>query len=167
MLREYDACKEIRVPFVLNYDADDFTSLVKRLKDDVQGSGMPAGFVPHSTFWLVKDGSYMIGVSNLRHRLNDRLEREGGHIGLGIRPSERGKGYGSLLLQKTLIRAKAMGMDRVLLTCNKDNHPSARVIVKNGGVLDSEEETKDGRGITQRYWIRTYQIREENNGEFR
>ena len=86
-------------------------------------------------------------------RLTDALKREGGNIGYGIRPKERGKGYGTILLSKTLKKAKDLGLNRVLLTCDKSNIGSARVIKKNGGKFESEEFLKEIRAYFQRYWI--------------
>ncbi|MED4162879.1 GNAT family N-acetyltransferase, partial [Halalkalibacterium halodurans] len=76
-----------------------------------------------------------------------------GHIGYGIRPSERGKGYATLMLKLGLEKAAALGLEKVLITCDKENLPSARTIQRNVGVLDSE--VVDERGIAiQRYWIK-------------
>ena len=86
-------------------------------------------------------------------RLTDALKREGGHIGYGIRPKERGKGYGTILLSKTLEKAKDLGLERVLLTCDKSNIASARVIIKNEGKFDSEEFLEEKGAYFQRYWI--------------
>ena len=48
--------------------------------------------VPDSVFFLLDDDSgRLLGAINIRHYLNDVLLREGGHIGDGIRPSERRK----------------------------------------------------------------------------
>ena len=77
----------------------------------------------------------------------------GGHIGYGVRPSERRKGYATLMLRLVLDKARAMGIERVLITCDKDNLASARVIQKNGGVLDSESYSEQAKRVTQRYWI--------------
>lgn len=75
----------------------------------------------------------------------------GGHIGYGIRPSERRKGYATVLLNLALIKARELGIQRALVTCDRDNIGSAKTIMNNGGVLDSEDEV-DGT-IIQRYWV--------------
>lgn len=90
-------------------------------------------------------------ISSIRHRLNEHLLRIGGHIGYGIRPSERNKGYATMQLALALDKAKEMGLTRVLLTCDKYNIGSAKTIINNGGILDSEDII-DGIEI-QRYWI--------------
>ena len=109
--------------------------------------------VPDSVFFLLdEDRDRLLGAVNIRHYLNESLLREGGHIGDGIRPSERRKGYATEMIRLALIECKKLGIDKVLMTCDKDNIGSARSIVKNGGVLENEFVNSDG-DAEQRYWI--------------
>ncbi|MBO4297241.1 MAG: GNAT family N-acetyltransferase [Clostridia bacterium] len=111
------------------------------------------GLVPDSVFFLLdEDRNRLLGAVNIRHYLNDYLLKEGGHIGDGIRPSERRKGYATEMVRLALIECKKLGIDRVLMTCDKDNVGSAKSILKNGGVLENEFLNEDGN-IEQRYWI--------------
>ena len=121
------------------------------LEEHSKGLKLPDGFVAHSTYWLVTD-SEILGVSNLRHSLTPALRKEGGNIGYGIRPTARGQGYGSELLRRTLQRAKELGLAKVLLTCGKVNLASVKVILANGGVLESEEFVAKRNEVVQRYW---------------
>jgi predicted acetyltransferase len=68
-------------------------------------------------------------VSNLRHNLNDNLYICGGHIGYGIRPDQRRKGYATKILKLTLIEAKKKGIENVLVTCNPENLGSVKAIL--------------------------------------
>ena len=145
--------KEPLIPAILECDASDFGALIRRLRQDAAGVDLPEGYVPASCFWLVAEHKTLVGVAQLRHSLNAALSYEGGHIGYSVRPSLRNKGYGKVLLKLSLERAKSSGISWVLLTCDKSNGASARVIQYNGGRLDSEVPRKDGKGITQRYWI--------------
>ena len=86
-------------------------------------------------------------MSKLRHQLTEQLREHGGHIGYGIRASERGKGYATKMLELTLIEAKKLGINEVLITCNPDNIASQKVVLKNKGVL--EKKTED----SYYYWI--------------
>lgn len=95
----------------------------------------------------------VLGVAKLRHMLTPTLEDIGGHIGYSIRPSERGKGYGTLILALTLDCARELGLSRVLLTCDTENIRSARVIMRNGGVLTSEGYSPLRGARVSRYWI--------------
>ena len=109
--------------------------------------------VPDSVFFLLdEERDRLLGAVNIRHTLSDALLREGGHIGDGIRPSERRKGYATEMIRLALIECRKLGIERVLMTCEKDNIGSARSIMKNGGVLENEFVNSDGE-IEQRYWI--------------
>ena len=114
----------------------------------------PSGdFVPDSVFFLLdEERDRLLGAVDIRHYLNGSLLREGGHIGDGIRPSERGKGYATEMIRLALAECRKLGIDRVLMTCEKDNVASARTIVKNGGVLENEIVNSEG-AVEQRYWI--------------
>lgn len=141
-----------RIPFPLTFPAQPFSALVRRLNDASQGIGLPDGFVAHSTYWLIEEDQ-LLGVSNLRHALTLALQQCGGHIGYGVRPSAQGKGVGKELLRQTLLKAEAMGITRVLLTCAKDNIASSRIILSNGGVLEDEIIDPQTGRPTFRYWI--------------
>ena len=109
--------------------------------------------VPDSVFFLLdEERNRLLGAVNIRHYLNEALRHSGGHIGAGIRPSERRKGYATALIRLALGECKKLGIERVLITCDKDNLGSAKAIQKNGGVLDSEFVNEKGN-IEQRYWI--------------
>lgn len=151
MVGEWKQSNEKIVPWVLNEDSSDFQAMISRFEDYSKGIGLKEGMVPHSTYWLVKDDDKILGVINIRHRLNDHLKNIGGHIGYGVRPSERRKGYATGMLRMALDIACEMGIKSVLITCDKDNYASARTIIRNGGILDSED-VNNGK-IFQRYCI--------------
>lgn len=110
------------------------------------------GKVPDTVlFCLDLDRNIFVGAVNIRHYLNDSLKITGGHIGDGIRPSERRKGYATAMINLALDECKNLGIDRVLMTCDKDNVGSAKSIMNNGGVLENEV-FEDGV-LEQRYWI--------------
>lgn len=143
---------EERYPFPLDFEHSDFAALLRRLDDFATGRNLPAEFVPASTYWLVQ-GSDLVGVSNLRHYLNDRIRHNGGHIGLGIRPSYRGRGLGNLLLALTIQEARKKGIAQVHVHCHKGNTASARMIARNGGKLDSEVSDAGSEEVIQRYLV--------------
>jgi len=111
----------------------------------------PPHLVPAHTYFLIQGNKKIIGAINIRHCLNDYLFNYGGHIGYGIRPSERKKGYASLMLSMALPIANQLGINKILITCDKNNIGSAKTIITNGGVL--ENEVLEDATITQRYWI--------------
>jgi len=108
--------------------------------------------VPDTTlFCLDKDRNIFVGAVNIRHYLNENLLKTGGHIGDGIRPSERRKGYATAMIALALDECKKLGISKVLICCDKDNIGSAKSIINNGGILENEVE--EGGHIRQRYWI--------------
>ena len=139
-----------RSPYaIFKNDHHDFDHYLEHLEYKEPSGGR----VPDSVFFLLdEERGRLIGAANIRHYLNDELLKEGGHIGDGIRPTERGKGYGTELVRLALIECKKLGIDRVLMTCDKSNIASAKTIVKNGGVLENEFVNSEGN-VEQRYWI--------------
>ncbi|MBR6309160.1 MAG: GNAT family N-acetyltransferase [Lachnospiraceae bacterium] len=111
------------------------------------------GKVPDSVFFLLdEERDRLLGAVNIRHELNDYLLQHGGHIGDGIRPSERRKGYATKMIGLALEECKKLGLDKVLIVCDKDNIGSAKSIIRNGGVLENEVLDDEGE-VEQRYWI--------------
>jgi predicted acetyltransferase len=108
--------------------------------------------VPDSTFFCLDlDRNIFVGAINIRHYLNQNLLITGGHIGDGVRPSERRKGYATNMIKLGLVECRKLGIKRVLITCDKTNIGSAKSIINNGGVLENEV-IEDGV-VEQRYWI--------------
>ena len=132
---------------------DDFAAYVQSLLNHAMPEHVNPGRVPYSHFWLVTGQGRVIGTSRLRHYLVPHLEKEGGHIGYDVRPSGRGRGYGTRLLALTLCEARRMGLSRVLVTCDEDNLASRRVIEKNGGELASRGISERTGKPVLRYWI--------------
>ena len=102
--------------------------------------------MPCTTWWWV-DGRSWLGRIAVRHRLTPALLELGGHIGYDVRPSARRRGHATAMLHAVLPHAVALGIGRVLVTCDVDNAPSQRVIEANGGRFEDERAGK------LRYWI--------------
>ncbi len=120
-------------------------AVVRRESDPV--SVLPAGHV-HSDYYWVTEGLDMVGFVAVRHSIdNEFLRTQGGHIGYSIRPSCRRRGHASRALGLALDRARELGLERVLLTCNEDNVGSSRTIEARGGRFESVLNGK------KRYWI--------------
>lgn len=153
MIDEYKAAGEDLYQGVVDLAWRDFSAYVRQLEEMDQGIGLLPGWVPQTTYWMVRDNTFIIGTTRLRHHLTAALRREGGHIGYTIRPSERGKGYGTRQLALTLQKAREFGLKRVLVTCDLDNVASARVIEKNGGALSSRGISAISGKCVSRYWI--------------
>lgn len=142
-----------RLGYNLKEIPDDFAEMVRRFENEEQGIELAPGLVPQTTFWLVDHGGRLLGECRLRHRLTPMLEQRGGHIGYAIRPSERRKGRGTMILALAIEEAKALGVTRAIVTCHPANTASARIIVKNGGVKDADGVSPETGEPTSRYWI--------------
>ncbi len=131
----------------------DFEGFLRKLEQETQGLGLLPGYVPQTTFWLVRDGTEVVGTIRLRHWLTPSLRYEIGHVGYDVRPSQRGNGYATRQLELLLEKARDMGMRELLVTCDKSNPASARVIEKNGGKLEAEVPSKMTGEPVLRFWI--------------
>jgi predicted acetyltransferase len=151
MLLEWEQSGEELIPWSLNLDTTNFHLMIESLNGYSKGIGLPDGFVECSTYWLVNKSNKILGAVDIRHNLNDFLLFRGGHIGYGIRPKERRKGYSSIMLSLALNKCKTIGISKVLITCLKNNIGSVKTITKNQGVLESEDI--DNGEFFQRYWI--------------
>lgn len=140
---------EERYPLTMDFDHTNFDSFLNKLKEYENGESLQEGHVANITYWLV-EGSEIIGVSNLRPKLNEQIQYCGGHIGLGIRPSKRRNDFGSKLLELTIQEAWKLGLTELHIHCYKSNLASAKVIQANNGRLHSEI-TQDQ--VVQRYVV--------------
>lgn len=151
MMDEWTASGEKIVPVAINrWDYHDINCYTENLEFQ-----QPHGhYVPDSTFFcLDTDRNIFVGAVNIRHYLNDGLLLGGGHIGDGVRPSERGKGIATQMIALALDECRRLGICEVLMCCDKSNVASARTIEKNGGVLENEILDEEGIPVL-RYWIR-------------
>jgi len=115
---------------------------------------VPAGWVPATQYvYLRESDQKIVGMIQIRHELNDYLARCGGHIGYSVHPDERRKGYASQMLCEALPHCRALGLERVLVTCNVNNEGSRRTIIKNGGVYENTVCEPGEDNGTERYWI--------------
>lgn len=132
--------------------AESYAEWLAAVRDNQSEQTVRPGLVPATTL-LARDAAtgLLVGMIDIRHRLNDYLLCFGGHIGYSVRPSCRRRGYATRMLALALERCRSMALTRVLITCCRNNLASARTIQKNGGVLENEVP-EDGE-MTQRYWI--------------
>ena len=132
--------------------AKTFEEWFSSVQDNLKEETVREGLVPATTYMAISnDDNRLIGMIDIRHRLNDYLLNFGGHIGYSIRKSERQQGYATEMLSLALIECLKVNIKKVLITCDKDNVASVKTIIRNGGIL--ENEMPKGNRITQRYWI--------------
>lgn len=132
--------------------AERFDTLIQDLAAARDPRTAPPNVLPYTDYWLLDDGIW-IGLLTLRPRITDELLQHGGHIGYVIRPSRRRQGYGMALLRLGLEQAKAMGLTRVLLTCDDTNVGSRKLIEAHGGQLENVVQVDTDAPLVRRYWI--------------
>jgi len=120
---------------------EDYALWLKRNVEMADAIGLEGWMVPQTTFWLFIN-NVPVGYGKVRHYLNDRLKEDGGNVGYAIRPSQRGKGYGKLVLKLLLAEANKIGIENVLVTVKNENTPSIRVAQANGGVIAKVNEVR-------------------------
>jgi predicted acetyltransferase len=128
-----------------------FSAWIGRLADEGNEALPPAAGRVHADYWWIAERGTYLGCITLRHALTDFLLRAGGHVGYAVRPSARGGGLAAWALRMTFPRARNLGIDRLLVTCDDSNAASARTIENTGGVLEDLRWTE--LGLTRRYWI--------------
>ncbi|MDF2544011.1 MAG: acetyltransferase, gnat family [Herbinix sp.] len=152
IVSEFEEFGEKVKPYALNYRMNNYNDFLLKAEEVKKGINL-GNYVPASIYFLVDNKlNKILGAITIRHILNDDLLFFQGNIGYGVRPTERNKGYASLMLSMVLIRCAELGMDKVLITCNKNNSASERTILKNGGILENEV-IEDNGNIILRYWI--------------
>ena len=136
-----------------NHDYDmeysKWPNYLREKSNESKGIDLKPGYVSQTTYWLLIDDK-PVGYSKLRHDLTEKLMHQGGNLGYIIKPTERGKKYGNIILEETIKKAKELGIKELLLTCNQDNGASRKIIENNGGKFhDISPETQKCR-----YWIK-------------
>ena len=125
-----------------------FEELKKRSCEDT----VPKGLVPSSTYLAVREkDNYIVGMIDIRHYLNEYLTQVGGHIGYGVRKTERNKGYAKQMLKLALEKCRELKIKKVLITCDEDNIASEKVILSANAKLEDIRNV-DGEN-KKRFWI--------------
>ena len=127
------------------FEKMDYGTWLKKICQDRQKETVSTGKVPYQIYFIFNSHqTQLLGVLQLRMELNEYLASYGGHIGLGLRPSARGKGYASSALVQALNYYNDSGISEILLVCKPQNLSSRKLIERNGGVfvrcvMDGEE----------------------------
>lgn len=139
-------------------NAVSYAEWLEKLNKNSHETSVEAGLVPATTFLALRaSDKRLVGMIDIRHRLNDYLLQHGGHIGYSVHPDERRKGYATSMLALALqfcgkpAADGGLGLTSVLITCDAENIASARTIEANGGRL--ENQLPDEGRLTSRYWI--------------
>lgn len=156
-------CKEIKendaentfegLSNIKNVDSIDFKDFLLELEKSKNIKNIKPHLVNQTTYMMFGENNRVLGGVNIRHELNDNLLKHGGHIGALIRPSERKKGYATLMISLALEKCKELGIDKVLITCREENIGSKKAIEKNGGKYENSYYDEQNNFTYRRYWI--------------
>ena len=134
-LREHR--RESTYPEQIDDEIANFPSHLQSWRLASVGKQLAKGAVPHTNYWLI-DGDEYIGTVQIRHRPQGRFPNIKSHIYYEIRPSKRGRGYGTEILRLALPKAKQLGLQELLITSKKTNAASRKIIEDNGGIFVDE-----------------------------
>ncbi len=133
---------------------DSFEEWFTKVDNGSRLEALPEGRVLCTQFLTFrKSDNKLVGMINVRHTLNDYLEKFGGHIGDCIRPTERQKGYATEQKRICLDFCKTLGLNKVLVTAKSENEFSIRSITKCGGILENQLFDEENNQLYNRYWI--------------
>ena len=131
-----------------------YEAWLAKLYADMDIANIPDNRVPALTYFYVREADdEIVGMVNLRLILNDFLKAEGGHIGYCVRPTERRKHYATEMLNAALRVYDRLEIRDVLVSCDKSNIASAKVIENCGGILEAEFYSEAFKAVIQRYCI--------------
>ena len=156
----HDAHNENQFAGCLSLDtsksAEEWIRICKLRKSEATCDQVGTSVPSHMFLAIRKSDGRIVGIIDLRHHIDHPiLGTWGGHCGYSVRPSERGKGYAKEMLRLNVQKAKELGIDKMLVTCDEGNPASEKVILENGGVYEKTIEV-DGSRI-KRYWIMFYE----------
>lgn len=147
--KEYEAIKQM--PKNENgFENEYYDKTEEEFKDQVipelinhsKGIGLPDGYVP-DTYYFLWDNDKIVGLFKIRHYLNEALAKGPGHIGYGILPEFRGKGYATKGLKLAIDKCKEIiPEDEIYFSVHKDNPVSLKVQQNNGAYIVGETEEK-------------------------
>jgi predicted acetyltransferase len=152
-----DECKADIQKCAMSYympfsDNNSFSEDLQHLINNGKGLNLPEGWVAASTYWLMDDKYiHILGTITIRHALVGYLFFRGGHISYYINLYKRRNGYATKMLSLALKECTKYNLDKVMITCAKDNIGSSKTIENNGGILHSEDN-ENGEKF-KRYWI--------------
>lgn len=153
-----------RAEFLAAGDSMDGTGALRRFEspsdwiDHVNAGKNPATIepekVPATQYLYVRESDKkIVGMIQIRHYMNDYLEKYAGHIGYSVVPCERRKGYATQMLHDSLPKCIEIGIEKALVCCYTENEGSRKTILHNGGVYESTVFEPEMQKWVERYWI--------------
>ena len=132
-----------------------FEKYVQVLPEFSKGLLIPSDHVPSTLLFAFESTGKLVGRVSIRHSISGHLLNIGGHIGYGVIPSQRRKGFATEILKEklTYVRDVLPELNRLLLTCDETNIGSIKTIEQNGGILENIYKTPEMKVGKRRYWI--------------
>ena len=154
MVNGYKSSEEVDYYDMYKEAVENFDKYVLKLQNNAKGIDIPEDWVTTHTFWMTNNEGVLLGVTRVRTcNDNEFVRNYAGNIGYDISPLNRQKGYGKTILKLGMEKAKSLGLDKLLITCNYDNVGSIKIIESNGGVFESEVFCESKNTLLRRYWI--------------
>lgn len=134
-IQEHYSCGENSLSASLGLTSMNYEDWVKKIHNNVTIGDEELG---KSFTYLAFNDKKLIGLLNIRPNASGKFLEEYGHIGYGVRPSQRRKGFATKMLKYGLEQCKQLGLSNVIVACYKENIGSAKTIIKNDGKLIRE-----------------------------
>ncbi len=150
-ISEWETHKEKVIPSATRREGRSFSEMMNKWREDETDIPISKGFVPATLYFLTDESGRILGGIHFRHYLNQRLRQDGGHIGYGVRKSERRKGYAREMLKLLLKKIKKKNIDKVMISCDDDNIGSVKTIESCNGIL--QDKVVFENELIRIYWI--------------
>lgn len=159
MMREWNDSNTQIAPWFLNEpfcSLEEFADFVQML-DNCENANLDSKYCSTSSYFVLDENDKLIGATSLRHYLTVDGLNSWGHIGYGVRPSERLKGYATQMLNLMLQEARNRKIYKVLIGVHKSNIGSRKVVEKCNGILENiVTDSECPNEQICRYWINNY-----------
>jgi len=133
--------------------SDSYEKYLEKCETDKNIESINPNWSNATNYLLVDENNYIYGCSQFRHHILGQLINVGGNFAYAIRPSERGKGCGTIQLKLLLEKAKEFGLEKVLVTCRENNIGSKKTMEKFNGKADTLVPSIHDGIMEYRYWI--------------
>ena len=155
MMSEWCESKTQIAPWFLNepFSSREAFARFVRMLDDCEHGIVDKRFAVTTSWFVMDENGKLVGAASLRHYLTEEGLRTWGHIGYGIRPGERRKGYAVQTLRLALEEARARKIYRVLIGVHEGNTGSRKTVEKCGGILENTVHADGDDEPIRRYWI--------------
>lgn len=150
-IKEWKENHESIFPTVCEQNGKTYSDWIKPQFPLLNSETKSKDLIKSETFYLVEDNGYIIGAIDLRYDLTAEVLKHEGHLSFGVRPAERRKGYAFIMLKQSLNALRIHGVNKALITTNRDNKAAKNTIKKIGGKLENSYEMKGN--VIDRYWV--------------